>query len=123
MRLIAVVLRSSRWGKYRDATRLFNWGFAYLRPAALVPVGQAAQQVQVAGGNAYYVDLVLPPDAPTSVAVLPAESVAVRAEAPAVVRAPVSRGEVLGRFYVYVDGRPFGWWPLRAAWGVQPGTG
>lgn len=123
LRLIAVVLRSSRWGKYQDAKRLFAWGFAALQPASVVPAGRAAQQVQVAGGTARYVDLLPAPDAPTAMALMPAERLAIVVRAPVVVAAPVRQGSMLGAMTVYVDGRPFGRWPLRTAWGVPRAVG
>jgi D-alanyl-D-alanine carboxypeptidase (penicillin-binding protein 5/6) len=119
LRLVAVVLGSSRWGKYEDAERLLDWGFAHFRAAALPPPGRVAGQVQVRGGSAFFVDLVLPSTAPVAVAVLPSERVEVTAAAPKVVEPPVAQGQVLGTLSEWVGGRLYARWPLLAAASVQ----
>ncbi len=120
MRLIAVVIGSSRMGKYQDARRLFDWGFAQYHDVPLPPKGRVAAQTQVRGGNAYFVDLVLPPDMPSAVAVRPTESVRVTTDAPEVTAPPVQQGQPLGTLTVWVGSQVLGRWPLLAAWSVGP---
>jgi len=115
MRLIAVVIGSSRAGKYRDAGRLLAWGFARYESVPLPPPGRAAGQTQLRGGTARYVDLTLPPDAPTAVAVLPGERVSVATDAPTVADAPVRLGQAMGTLTVWIGDHPYGRWPLLAA--------
>ena len=125
MRLIAVVIGSSRMGKYRDARRLLDWGFGTFTPVALPPTGRVAAQTQVRGGSAYFVDLVLPPGTPQTVAALPGQRVRVTTDAPTVANPPIREGQVMGTLTVTVGDDPLGRWPLLAAWSVgtaPPGT-
>lgn len=120
MRLIAVVIGSSRMGKYQDARRLLDWGFATFTEVGLPPTGRVAAQTQVRAGSAYFVDLVVPPEAPQSVAVLPNQAVAVRTDVAKVTAPPIHQGQVLGTLTVFVGNEALGTWPLLAAWSVEP---
>lgn len=116
-RLIVVVLGDSKQGKYDDAMRLFDWGFAQFQPRRLLAPGQEVGQVQVVGGTRYYTPLVVPAAAGVTVRAAPWDTVAIRTEAVTVMRAPVPRGLRVGTLTVYVGGRRVASYPMLV--GVQ----
>gem|GEM_PF-328839 len=125
MRLIGVVIGSSRAGKYRDALALLQWGFTNFQSAPLPPPGRVSAETQIRGGASPYVDLILPASAPAAVAVRPGERVTVTTEAPTVLAAPVRLGQTMGALTVWIGGLAYGRWPLLAAQAVgraDPGT-
>jgi serine-type D-Ala-D-Ala carboxypeptidase (penicillin-binding protein 5/6) len=97
--------------RYSDNLELLEYGFSRYRRRLPVHRGQdlADASIRYAGGE-------LPLRAPRTVAVgvRPGQRLDVEVDAPGRVEGPISRGSVLGRATVYVDGRRAASVPVRA---------
>jgi D-alanyl-D-alanine carboxypeptidase (penicillin-binding protein 5/6) len=100
-----------------DAKRLLDWGFRQFAYGALVVGGRPQAEVQVTGSGGRSVTLVAPD---SLIAAVKADApVTRRIVAPPAVRAPVARGQRLGRVEFRQGGRLIGRRPLVAARAVD----
>lgn len=115
--LVAVVLRDSKEGKWRDARALLDYGFQAFRPVSLLRPGRPVTTVRVSGGRAAAVPLAL---AGGSALTMPlaadgSESAYFLVETAPALAAPVRAGQEAGRVVVFLNGRPVAARPLVAA--------
>lgn len=102
-RLIAVVLRTHREGKWEDALTLIEYGFANYRWVPVIEGGREVDAVPVDGGEEDEVAVV--PRYNMLVPVRPGEEASIRVERELVPRlaAPVDGGTVVGHLAVYIE--------------------
>ncbi len=115
--LVAVVLRDSKRGKWRDAQDLLEYGFQAFRPIRLLRPGAPVTGAAVAGGRAARVPLSVAGNRAVTVPVRAdgSESTYLQVETPPVLEAPVVAGQRAGLVRVFLNGRPMAAYPLVAA--------
>lgn len=114
-RLISVIMNSSSVeARTQDSLKLLNYGFRYFETYHLKQAGEVMRRVRVFGGTRHDLQLGLAEDL---IATLPRgsrEQLEMTLDLPAVVMAPVEKGEELGTLTLSVDGSLLRRVPLQA---------
>lgn len=114
-RLIAVVLRTSKQGKFRDARALLDHGFQAFDPVTVARPLEPVAEVPVRGGTADAVPLLLPRQEGIRLPVgagRERSDYRVSVTAPDTLTAPVRQGRVVGRLTVSRAGEDLVTYPL-----------
>lgn len=106
MRVIAVVVGAdSSKGRFNAVSSMFNYAFGNYKTEVLVAAGEEIdEKVKVSSGKEKSLALTVTEDIATTTAKNDKSEVTLRFELPDKVKAPVKKGDVVGKGYVLRDG-------------------
>lgn len=106
LRSVAVVIGAdSSKGRFNAVSELFNYGFGNYKAQKMLVAGEpAADPVKVAGGKQRRVGVTVDEDVTALLRRTDKSGAELRFELPEKVKAPVAKGDVIGRGYVVKDG-------------------
>jgi D-alanyl-D-alanine carboxypeptidase (penicillin-binding protein 5/6) len=105
LRLIGVVMAApQQHGNFRDAMKLFNYGFARYTYKSVAPVGSVCGVVKVGKGVQENVEVVAEEDVGSMVKKGDEKKITSEISLPAYIDAPVKKDQKLGEYLVYNNG-------------------
>ena len=105
LRVISVVIGAdSSKARFNSVSAMFNYAFGNFRAQKLLAAGEIAGEVKVSLGKARSVGVTAKDDVVSLVPRGEKGSAEIRTELPAKVKAPVRKGDVVGKGYVVRDG-------------------
>ena len=106
-RLIAVIMGAETWAeRENEALKLLNYGFRNFEIKDICRAGQTIASIPVKRGKDDTVDAVAEHDLAVTTSKLDPDAVKVIEDFPALQRAPVYKGDIVGSLTVVVDGEP-----------------
>lgn len=107
MRLISVVMGTKSMQARADQTReLLNWGFGHFSTAVVAPANQEMQKVPVTFGKVDTVSTVTKDSLQVLVPKVQQQKIQTTIEVPAEVKAPIKKGQEVGKLVAMLDGKP-----------------
>lgn len=120
MRLISVVMGAKSMQARADQSReLLNWGFGHFATAVVAPANQSLSQLPVTFGKADQVNAVTKDSLQVLVPKVQQQKIQTVVNLPKEVRAPVKKGQEIGKLVATLEGKPVASVPIVAAEDVE----